>query len=276
MSSYFGFIADAAERDSSKDSSGGGGDTSPQRGFTDTRRSDETEYWSFTVRHAFLHGEVFQDTFFDFIESIMVFIEDTSCFGGGDGDRRAFLPGQREDGVKISSCDGSFSGHSGHHFEFPYFVLTLFAGLFAHSGFLHALFKRVGFGALVVSEFFLYGSCLFLQIVFAVIFFHLVFDASTDFTFNFLDFGFAADDSEERISSFAEVGHFEHFLSFFNINRKEADDMVDEPFQVINFFNLSEELIPDFAINFGISGDMRAKGTTEGSGFIFGRLVLDL
>ena len=79
MAADFGLISDAAQADTDKLTPQCAGDRFPQRGFPDSRWADEAENRALHFLFELSDGQVFQDSFLDLLEVVVVVIQ---YFGG--------------------------------------------------------------------------------------------------------------------------------------------------------------------------------------------------
>ena len=89
----------------------------PQRGLAHPGWSCETEYRALDLIDEGLYCQVFEDAFFDLLQTIMILIEDGFSFVDVQLVLGAFVPRQREDPVDVIAYDRCFSRHGHHHLE---------------------------------------------------------------------------------------------------------------------------------------------------------------
>ena len=85
-----------------------------------------------------------------------------------------------------------------------------------------------------LAEFFLNRFDLLIQIVFALTFVHLAFDAPTDAFFDLKDVDFDFHLAHDVFKTGFDAAQFEHFLLDFKFNRQMRDDGVRQMRTVIN------------------------------------------
>ena len=168
------------------------GDRLAQRGFTHARRAHQAQNRGLQLVHTLLHSEVFQNTVFDLIEAVVVFIEHVF------GDHQVFLdlgflaPGQVGQGLDVVAHHRCLSRHGRHQLELLELCLGLFARLLRHLGQLDFLFQLFQICAVfALAQFFLDGLDLLIQIKVALALFHLLFDAATDLLVDIQNIDFA-------------------------------------------------------------------------------------
>ncbi|OQC02803.1 MAG: hypothetical protein BWX80_03015 [Candidatus Hydrogenedentes bacterium ADurb.Bin101] len=93
VSAYLRFVADAAKRNTHKNTPHGAGDGLAQRCFADTGRPDQAENGTLALLVEFTHGQKFQDALLDFFEAEMVRVKHFTCLVEVDGVAGAFRPG---------------------------------------------------------------------------------------------------------------------------------------------------------------------------------------
>src|SRR5216684_7398845 len=134
MAADFGFIAHAAERDTNEFAAGGVADGHGERGLAHARRSDEAKDGAFGIFYELADGKEFEDALFDFIEAVMLVVENflsgfdvANLFG-------TLLPGYGEQPIEIVAAHGGFSGHRRHQFQALELLDGFFVDFLAHAG----------------------------------------------------------------------------------------------------------------------------------------------
>ena len=163
MPTDLGFIFDATEGDADKLPSHGTGDGFTERGFADAGGADEAQDRAAHIIFELTHSEVFEDAAFDFVEAVMVFVEDLAgvrdieAIFGGDIPRKLGHP------FDIGAGDGVFGGLWGDTREATEFFEGFFFDIGGHTGFFDESSEFVDFLHLIVffAEFFFDGFELF-------------------------------------------------------------------------------------------------------------------
>src|SRR5215470_17156466 len=114
-----------------------------QRSFTHAWRSDEAEDRTFGVLDQLAYGEEFKDALFDFLEAVVVFVE--NFFGAIDGPSLFgfLLPRHGKEPVEVVARDGGLGGHGRHRFELFEFLDGLLLHVLWHAGSFDLLFQVV-------------------------------------------------------------------------------------------------------------------------------------
>jgi hypothetical protein len=133
MAANFGFIANATERDANEFASGSMADGHGQGSLADARRTYEAENGAFGVFYQLANGQELQDAVFDFLEAVVLFVE--NLFGGQNVANffRSFLPGYSQQPVEIIAADGRFCRHRGHEFQAFELLGSLLVYIFGHA-----------------------------------------------------------------------------------------------------------------------------------------------
>src|SRR5262245_41434250 len=76
MAPNFRLVVDSAETHADELAAQRVSDGFTQRGFSDTRRSNEAQDWAFAVLLEFAHRKMFNDPFLDFFQPVVIGIED--------------------------------------------------------------------------------------------------------------------------------------------------------------------------------------------------------
>ncbi|CAM3876764.1 hypothetical protein LIHA111178_13580 [Litorimonas haliclonae] len=104
--------------------------------------------------------------------------------------------------INIIAGDIRFGAHRAHLFEFFDFSRDLLQSLFGELGFFNLLLKLGHFiRRIAIAQFGLDGFHLFIQIIFALGFFHLALHAAADLLFDFQHAGFGIDEVQNRLQT---------------------------------------------------------------------------
>jgi hypothetical protein len=79
VAANFGLVAHAAQRHAHVLAPGRLGNRLPQRGFAHARRTNQTQYGRLHFIHALLHSKIFQNTVFNLVQTVMIFIQTVSA-----------------------------------------------------------------------------------------------------------------------------------------------------------------------------------------------------
>ena len=212
----FALVVHAAQGHTHVFAAGGFGDGLAERGFAHARGADKAEDGAFEFFAAFLHRQIFQDALFDFFQTVVVGVEHQIGFGDVFDDARFFLPRQFEQRIYIVAHHGGLGRHRRHHFEFFQFRQGFFLGLFAHAGRFDVGFELVQLRAFVFfAQFLVDGFDLLVEVILALRFFHLAFDAAFDAFFHLQDVQLGIDLADEELHAFGHVDLVEHGLAQF-------------------------------------------------------------
>src|SRR5258708_20113215 len=128
------FVTYDAQRNADELAPRGMSDGHRKRSLADAWRSDKTENRALGIFHKLADGQKFQDALLDFLQAVMLVIE--NLFGGTDVPDflGSLLPRHRQQPIEIISAHGRFGGHWRDGFG-PREVLDgFFAYFLAHSG----------------------------------------------------------------------------------------------------------------------------------------------
>ena len=134
MSADFCLVPHASERNANEIAPHRISDRSPKRGLSHARRPDEAEDGRFTLGPQFKNSQVFEDAFFDFIEVIVIAVENFSRFDDIDLFCCENIPGQCYKPVQIRSRYRVLRGRGRHSAQPPQFAFGFFLGLLGHPG----------------------------------------------------------------------------------------------------------------------------------------------
>ena len=140
-----------------------------------------------------LHGQIFDDPFLDLFQSPVIFIEHLT--GGGQilTNARFFAPRQADQRFDEVAHDRRLGRHRRHQPQFFQFCLNFGHALLAHAsifGLFLQLLDIIAF--LTLTQLFLDGFDLLIEVILALALFHLAFNATANAFFNLenIDFRF--------------------------------------------------------------------------------------
>ena len=81
MTTNFGFITHTTQSHTHELAIGRTRNRLTKRGFTHTRRTDQTQNRRFVLRHALLNSKILQHALFDLFKTVVVFIQNLFSFG---------------------------------------------------------------------------------------------------------------------------------------------------------------------------------------------------
>ena len=233
-------------------------------------RADETKNRRLNFFDALLHGEVFQNAFLDFIESVVVVFEHFLCMREIIVDLGFFLPRQANKDVNVITNYGRFSRHRRHKLKFFQFGLRLFTRLFGHLGsddFLVELFKVCTFFAL--TQLFLNCFDLLVQIVLTLRFFHLALDATTDTLLHLQNVELSFELTQQMLVTLCDVEDFEDDLFLLQQQRQVSGDGIGKTSGIIDASKRSQNFRRDFFVEFDVLVKLLNDGTTHRLDFGF-------
>src|SRR5262249_25674471 len=178
MAAYLSFVAHASERDAHKLAVHGIGNRTSKGRLAHTWRSDETQNRGFALRFQLEHSEVFENSFFNFFQIVMITFENLTSLDDIDFLGRKEIPWQGHKPIQISARDGIFRGSRRHASQASQLALGFFLRLFGHAVGLDLFSKFFDFALRVVAftELSLNRSELFPQEVLALAFPDLLLD----------------------------------------------------------------------------------------------------
>src|SRR5271163_4951711 len=180
MAADFGFVADATQRHAHELASGRLGYRHAKRSLTNARRSDEAEDRTLRIFYELADGEKFEDTFFDFFEAVVIFVENLFGVIDAAGFLGLFLPRHSQQPVEIISRDGRLGGHRRHRFELLQLLDGLLKNVLRHAGGLDLLLQFIELALLTAAKFLLDGLDLFVEVILFLRALHLPLHARLD------------------------------------------------------------------------------------------------
>ena len=148
----------------------------------------------------------------------MVGVQHQIGFGNIFADAGFFLPRQLEQSIDVVAYYGRFRRHRRHHFQFFQFRQTFLFSFFGHARFFDFRFQRIQFAAFVFfTQFFLNRFHLLIQVILALGFFHLAFNAAANAFFDLHDVKFGFQLGEQKLHTDNNVGSFQDLLTLLQL-----------------------------------------------------------
>ncbi len=180
VAANFRFVTHAAQGNADELAPRGMADGHRQRSLADARGPDKTENRALGIFHKLADGQEFQDALLDFLQAVMLVIE--NLFGGTDvaDFLGSLLPRHRQQPIEIIAAHGRFGGHRRHQFEPLELLDGFFAYFLAHSGGVDFFLELVNLVLFAAAEFLLNGFQLFIQVILFLRALHLTLHAGVD------------------------------------------------------------------------------------------------
>ena len=232
----FRFVANASQSEADEFASGRPCDRHAQRCFSNARRANETENRPFGFLDELANREKFQNAFFDFLQTVMVFVQ--HAFGQFDvADlARLFLPGHREQPVEVVAGNRGFGGHGRHHFQPLHFLHRLLVGVLRHAGGFDLAPQFLDFRFFVfLAQFALDRFDLLVEVVLFLRPFHLALHAVLNRSVDVKFFDFNIEYVGQALAAFDGIENLDQLLLFFNRQHHMGADRVCEPPDVVDF-----------------------------------------
>ena len=268
----FAFITHAAQRHTHILATCGFGNRLTQGSFTHPRRTNQTQNRAFELVHTFLNSQIFQNTFFDFFQTIVVGIQNQISFGNIFADTGFFLPRQLKQSIDIVAYNGRFRRHRRHHFQFFQFRQTFFFSLFAHACFFDFCFQCVQLAAFVFfAQFFLNRFYLLIQVILTLGFFHLTFHTATNAFLDLHDVEFGFQLSQQKFQTLNNAGSLQHILTLLQFQLQMRGNRIGKTAVVIDTTDGTDNFGRDFFVQLRILLKLSQQSTAQGLNF---RIVL--
>ena len=217
VSANFRFVAHAAETQSGKFAVQCFGDGFSERGFPRAGRSHKTQNGAaqfLFVFHTGAHRHIFQNSLFDAVQSVMVFVQhrfgmvDVEIVCGG------FRPRQFQYPVEIGTDDAHFGRHRRDVVQARQFFFRFLTGFFRQifRFDLAAQFGNFSGDAVTFAEFVLHHADLFAQEKIALAFVHFLLHLCLNAVFQFQYIQFPRQNGGDALQSVVRVGDFQNFL----------------------------------------------------------------
>jgi len=176
----------------------------------------------------------------------------------------ALLPRRFDQPVDVVAHHRGFGRHRRHELQFRELGICLGARLFGHARGLDALLQFADLVRRIVefAEFLLNGLHLLIQVVLALAFLHLLFDAAANALFDLQHVHLAFDDGEHVLETLAHIGYLENFLLLGELERHVRRDGVGEAAGLLDpregGQNLGRHFLVELDVLFEL-GDHRAR-----------------
>ena len=146
------------------------------------------------------------------------------------------MPGNTGQPFNITAHHGGFCRHGRHHFQFLQLSPCLIFGIFRHLRFFNLFAQRLKLVRCIIqfTQFFLNGFHLFIQIILALAFFHLLFHAGTNFLFDLQQINFAFHQRHQVLKTLVHAFHFQYLLLLSQFKRHVSSHGIGETGSVIN------------------------------------------
>ena len=228
MAADFRLIAHAAERHAHELAAGRFGDRHAQRSLAHARRSDEAQNRALGILHQLADGEKFKDAFLDFLQAIMIFVQD--FFGARDvaDFLRPLLPRHGQQPVEIIARDRRFRRHGRHRFQLFQFLDRLVAHILRHARGFDLLLQFVEFALFAAPQFFLDGLDFFVEVVLFLRLLHLPLDPRLDGAVHVELFDFHVEHVADAVQTLGGIEDFEQRLLFFDGELQVGGDGVGQ------------------------------------------------
>jgi hypothetical protein len=199
-----------------------------QRGLADARRTHEAQDRPTQFLHALLNGKVLEDPLLDSLEPVVIGLEDVFGLLQIVAHPAALLPGHRKHPVQVVSNHRRFGRHRRHHLELVEFALRLLERLLGHPGLFDLLLEvaEIISGFIQITQFFLDGLHLFVEVILALALLHLGLDPATDALFELEHIDLAFDQCHQLLDPLSQIRSFEHALLVFDADAEMSGDGV--------------------------------------------------
>src|SRR5690349_19111043 len=216
MPANFRFVVHAAQGNAHELASQGTRDGLAERGFSHAWRPNEAEDGSLHARLQLLHCQVVEDALLDFLQVIVIFVEDFARFGNVDLFAAGrFAPGQGGHPFEVRAGDYVFGGCRCHFRQALELAVAFFFRFSRHARVFDLLAKFVDFllGVVHLAEFFLNGLHLLAKEILALVLADLFLNLFVDLRAQLENFQLLGEFTDQRFQAFADVGSFEKFLA---------------------------------------------------------------
>src|SRR5690554_541899 len=208
----------------------------PQRGLAHTGRPYQAQYRPFDLLHPALHRQVLKDAFLDFIQAVVVPVENLARFFQVVANAAALFPGHCQHPVDVAPHYRGFGRHGRHHLQLVQFRFGLLAGFFRQAGLLELLLQlfKIVVTLTQIAHLFLDGLHLFVQVILPLAALHLLLHAATDAFFNLDQVDLAVQFAQQQVYPLAYIQGFQQFLLLRNAHIQVRGHGVYQALQLID------------------------------------------
>ncbi|MCY1413172.1 hypothetical protein D9M71_285980 [compost metagenome] len=244
---------------------GGVGDRLRQRGFTHTRRANQAQHRPADFLHAFLHGEVLKDALLDLFEPVVIGIENIFGTLQIQTHLALSLPRHLYQPVDVGTHHGGFGRHGRHLLELVQFGQGLGQGILGQASGIDALFQVLDFVVpfVAVTELFLNGLHLLIQVVLALAALHLLLHAATDAFLDLQQVDFGIQQGQHVLDPCRQVDDFQDFLLLLDLQRHMRGHGIDQAARLINAVERRQDFSRDFLAQLDILFELREQAAYE-------------
>ena len=275
VAANFGLVAYATKRKAHKIAPRGAGHRLGKRGFTHAGGANKAQNGALEPLRELLHRKVFEDAFLGLFKAVVVAVEYRTGLFKVNVDLLQVVPGQVKNPVHIVAHNRVFGGRGRHAAQLAGFGESLFARFFGHVAGLELLlyFVNFGLGVVVAPHFLVDGLDLLVEIVLALVAFHLHLDAVLDALFNRGKGHLALQKLIGKLKALGGVVDLKGFLLFAVIDLEVRNDGVGKGADFLQRKNGEHGLLRNFFVVFAVFFKSFVHGAHEGLA-LFGAALL--
>ncbi len=227
----FSLISYTAQRKTDEVPSGCPRNRAGERRLPHPWRANKAQDGPLDLLHQCLHGQIFQNSLFRLLQSIMIFVQDGRSFIDIQFVFGFVKPREGENPVDVVSDHSCFCTHGRHELEFLEFGAHLGSGFFAQTLMLDAFFKvfKLRLEVVFFPHFFLDGAHLLSQVILPLSLLHLFFDATLDAIFCLNDVDFCPDLTKQHFQPRSDAHRFQQLLLDLQLERHVRRNGVRQP-----------------------------------------------
>ena len=269
MTADFSFVTHATQGHAYKLAVSGVSDRLGQRGFTHAWRTDQAQHRATNFLNALLHGEVFEDALFDFFQAVVVGIEDVFGTRQVQTHLALGLPRHLHQPVDVRAHDSGLGGHRRHLLKLVQLGSGFGERVFWQAGGIDALFQLFDFvvAFVAVTELFLNGLHLLIQVVLALAALHLFLHATTNALLDLQQVDLGIQQGQHVFHASAQVDDFEDFLLLLDLQRHVGRHGIDQAPRLIDAVERGQDFSRDLFAQLHILFELRQQAAHEHFGF---------
>ena len=241
------------------------GDGLAQRGLAHTGRANQTEDGALELVHPRLHRQIFEDAILDLLKAIVIGIQHLLRLAQVFLDLGARLPRHLYHPVHIAANHGSLGRHGRHHLQLGKLGLGLFTGIFRHAGLFNLAiegFKLIR-AIFQLTQLFLDGLHLLVEVILALALLHLLLDASTDALLDLQQVNFRLHHRHQEFDALGNRDDLQHLLLVFQLERHVSGHGIGQTRSIVDRRNRGEHLGRDLLVELDVTFKLADGGANQ-------------
>lgn len=211
-----------------------------------------------------MHGKVLENAFLDLFQPVVVVVEHPLGIADRVVDLALSLPGQVDQRIDVVAHHRRFRRHGRHQLQFLELAIGLLARLLGHMRGDDLLLELFDVGAfLAFAQLLLNGLDLLIQVVVALAFLHLLFDAPADPLLDLQDVDLGFQLGQQPFQALGGHDDLEHLLFLLQLERQMRGDGVGQAAGVVDTGQRGQDLGRNLLVQLHILLELRDDGAAQ-------------